>query len=112
MLLNGTVCLDMSASNLDDVSELVLDNMVNTGSLSFDKKADVKDAILKKHRHQYEGQKHKHHHHHDGESHGLGSKIPLIRSLADIGRNHSSSKSEFDKDVRILVAVGCGFGGG
>ncbi|TRY61887.1 hypothetical protein TCAL_09266 [Tigriopus californicus] len=88
MLLNGTVCLDMSAGNLDDIAELTLDNMVNANLLPYDKKVFVKDAILKKHRHLYEKQS-KH-----GESSSSNiSKLPLIRSLADIGRNHSSSKS-------------------
>lgn len=86
MLLNGTICLDMAATNLEDICELTLDNMINSGVLSFDKKAFVKDAILKKHRHQYEGDK-------SSNGHNM-SKLPLIRSLADIGRNHSSSKSE------------------
>ena len=35
MLLNGTVCLDMSASNLEDVAELALDNMVRLSPLHF-----------------------------------------------------------------------------
>ena len=54
---------------LDDICELTLDNMINANVLTYDKKAFVKDAILKKHRHQYEGEKekkhHNHHHHHD-----------------------------------------------
>ena len=54
MLLNGTICLDMAASNLDDICELTLDNMINANVLPYDKKPFVKDAILKKHRHQYE----------------------------------------------------------
>ena len=66
-----------------------LDNMINTNVLTFDKKPFVKEAILKKHRHQYEGEKHKDHSHHSNMS-----KLPLIRSLAEIGRSHSSSKSE------------------
>ena len=51
----------------------------------------VKMAMLKKHRHQFEGIKKQ-----VGES-GSGtnlSKLPIIRSLADIGRTHSSSKSK------------------
>ena len=67
-----------------------LDNMINTNVLTFDKKPFVKEAILKKHRHQYEGEKHKDHSHHSNMS-----KLPLIRSLAEIGRSHSSSKSEW-----------------
>ena len=87
MILNGTICLDMAASTLDDICELALDNMINANVLTFDKKAFVKDAILKKHRHQYEGQK-------DKKEGSNMSKLPLIRSLAEIGRNHSSSKSK------------------
>ena len=89
LLLNGTVCLDMTATNLDDICELALDNMVNMNQLSYDKKAVAKEAILKKHRHQYEGQ-HSNKKHSDNNM----SRLPLIRSLAEIGRNHSTSKSE------------------
>ncbi|CAB4064126.1 Electrogenic sodium bicarbonate cotransporter 1,Anion exchange protein 4,Sodium-driven chloride bicarbonate exchanger,Electroneutral sodium bicarbonate exchanger 1,Sodium bicarbonate cotransporter 3,Electrogenic sodium bicarbonate cotransporter 4,Anion exchange protein 3 [Lepeophtheirus salmonis] len=66
LILNNTVCLDMSATNLNDIAELVLDNM---------------------HRHQYESSKKN-----DGSASNM-SKLPIIRSLAEIGRNHSSSKS-------------------
>jgi hypothetical protein len=52
MLLNGTICLDMSANNLEDICDLALDTMVNSNQLPFEKKTCVKDAILKKHRHQ------------------------------------------------------------
>ena len=88
MILNGTICLDMAATTLDDICELALDNMINANVLTFDKKAFVKDAILKKHRHQYEGSQK------DKKEGSNMSKLPLIRSLAEIGRNHSSSKSK------------------
>jgi len=52
MLLNGTICLDMSAYTLDDICDLALETMVNANQLPHDKKNLVKDAILKKHRHQ------------------------------------------------------------
>ena len=51
----------------------------------------VKAAMLKKHRHQFEGMKKQH------PENGIGSdmsKLPLIRSLADIGKTHSSAKSK------------------
>jgi sodium bicarbonate transporter 10 len=41
MLLNGTVMLDMDASSLEQVADLVLDNMVNAGSLPFDSREKV-----------------------------------------------------------------------
>ena len=50
MLMNGTVCLDVAGANLETITELVLDNMVNTGTIRYDKKTIVKEAILKRHR--------------------------------------------------------------
>jgi hypothetical protein len=52
MLLNGTICLDMSAYTLEDICDLALETMANGNQLPYDKKNLVKDAILKKHRHQ------------------------------------------------------------
>lgn len=83
LLLNGTVILDMEASSLEQISDLVLDNMVNAGSLALDAKDKVRDALLRRHRHQHERRK-------DNNV----SRLPIIRSLAEIGRNHSSSKSK------------------
>ena len=56
---------------LDDICELTLDNMINANVLTYDKKAFVKDAILKKHRHQFEAgeKKHEHKNHHHGRYH-------------------------------------------
>ncbi|KAK9509940.1 hypothetical protein O3M35_004824 [Rhynocoris fuscipes] len=83
LLLNGTVLLDMEANSLEQVADLFLDNMVNAGSLTFDTREKVKEALLRRHRHQHEKRK-------DNQM----SRLPIIRSLADIGRNHSSSKME------------------
>ena len=41
LLLNGTVCLDMAASCLDEIADLTLDTMINCGSLPADKKDQV-----------------------------------------------------------------------
>ena len=53
MLLNGTICLDMSASNLDQILEVMLDNMVNTNKLTHDKRHLIKNALIKPKVHQY-----------------------------------------------------------
>jgi len=90
LLLNGTVCLDMAASSLDEIADLTLDTMINCGALPMDKKEQVKVAMLKKHRHQFEGIKKQAGE--NGSSSNM-SKLPIIRSLADIGKTHSSSKS-------------------
>nr|ACH96581.1 NDAE-A [Aedes aegypti] len=72
--------LDMEAVSLEQIAELVCENMVNAGTLPIEARDKVIDALLKRHKHQHE----------------FGSKktrLPLIRSLADIGKNHSSSKN-------------------
>uniref|UniRef100_A0A2M4ADD8 Anion exchange protein n=1 Tax=Anopheles triannulatus TaxID=58253 RepID=A0A2M4ADD8_9DIPT len=81
LLLNGTVMLDMEASGLEQIAELVCENMVNSGTLPVEARDKVIDALLKRHKHQHEFGSKK-------------SRLPLIRSLADIGKNHSSSKRE------------------
>ncbi|XP_014248076.1 sodium bicarbonate cotransporter 3 isoform X2 [Cimex lectularius] len=83
LLLNGTVLLDMEAQSLEQVADLFLDNMVNAGTVTFDTREKVRESILRRHRHQHERRK-------DSQM----SRLPIIRSLADIGRNHSSSKIE------------------
>ncbi|XP_049301401.1 sodium-driven chloride bicarbonate exchanger isoform X4 [Anopheles funestus] len=81
LLLNGTVMLDMEAISLEQIAELVCENMVNSGTLPVEARDKVIDALLKRHKHQHEFGNKK-------------SRLPLIRSLADIGKNHSSSKIE------------------
>ncbi|XP_035906905.1 sodium-driven chloride bicarbonate exchanger isoform X7 [Anopheles stephensi] len=81
LLLNGTVMLDMEAVSLEQIAELVCENMVNSGTLPVEARDKVIDALLKRHKHQHEFGSKK-------------SRLPLIRSLADIGKNHSSSKIE------------------
>ncbi|XP_071569992.1 electroneutral sodium bicarbonate exchanger 1 isoform X3 [Temnothorax nylanderi] len=82
LLLNGTVMLDMEAGSLEQIADLVLDNMINKEVLSVELREKVREALLVRHRHQHERRK-------DNNM----SKLPIIRSLAEIGRNHSSSKN-------------------
>ncbi|XP_065309256.1 electroneutral sodium bicarbonate exchanger 1 isoform X8 [Dermacentor albipictus] len=82
-ILNGTVMLDMEASSLENIADLVLENMVNGGQLPAGEQLErTKEVLLRRHRHQ-----------HERHRTDKGSRLPLIRSLADIGRN--SSKSMF-----------------
>lgn len=77
LILNGTVILDMEASSMEQIADLVLDNLINNNGLPLDKKEKVREALLKRHRHQ-----------HQRKHHGL----PFIRSFNEM-RNHSTSKS-------------------
>lgn len=89
LILNGTVMLDMDATNLDTISDLVCENMINSGIMSAQSKEDVKAALLRRHRHQHESKK--------------KDKFPIIRSLTEIGKNHSSSKSKFTNFIYKIV---------
>ena len=64
-------------------SDLVLDNMVNSKHIDETHRERVRDALLARHRHQ-----------HDKEQSSGKKGLPLIRSLADIGRKHSERKLE------------------
>ncbi|XP_026669490.1 electroneutral sodium bicarbonate exchanger 1 isoform X11 [Ceratina calcarata] len=94
LLLNGTVMLDMEAISLEQVADLVLDNMINKGSLSIEAREKVREALLVRHRHQHERRK-------DNNM----SRLPIIRSLADIGRNHSSSKMEESNSAPAIAGA-------
>lgn len=105
-LLNaGTVMLDMEARSLEEVAALLCDCMCSTGAITEEQRGRVHDVLLRRHRHQHEnGHRghhggHWHHRKHGGGGGGDGtstpiSRLPIIRSLAEIGRNHSSSKSK------------------
>ncbi|XP_051062761.1 sodium bicarbonate cotransporter 3 isoform X1 [Phodopus roborovskii] len=74
-ILNGTVMLDMRASTLDEIADMVLDNMIASGQLDDSIRENVREALLKRHHHQNEKR--------------FTSRIPLVRSFADIGKKHS-----------------------
>ncbi|XP_031773764.1 LOW QUALITY PROTEIN: electroneutral sodium bicarbonate exchanger 1 [Apis florea] len=94
LLLNGTVMLDMEANSLEQIADLVLDNMINKGSLPAESREKVREALLVRHRHQHERRK-------DNNM----SRLPIIRSLAEIGRNHSSSKMEESNSAPAIAGA-------
>ncbi|XP_044187466.1 solute carrier family 4 member 4a isoform X3 [Thunnus albacares] len=69
----GTIMLDMEASTLPQVVELITDNQIENGQLKADLKDKVMYTLLRKHRHQ--------------------TKKSNLRSLADIGKTVSSANS-------------------
>ncbi|XP_017099020.2 electroneutral sodium bicarbonate exchanger 1 isoform X4 [Drosophila bipectinata] len=90
LLVNGSVMLDMEAHNLEVMADLVCDQMVSAGTLPPGVKDKVKDALLRRHRHQHEYAK--------------KTRLPIIRSLADM-RNQSSSKIEEQSSGHTLGAT-------
>lgn len=89
LLLNNIVMLDMDAPSLDQIVDLVLDNMISSGHLNEGAREKVREALLKRHRHLHDKKEKKE------NSSGNMSRLPIIRSLAEIGKIHSSSKSKF-----------------
>ncbi|XP_035714213.1 electroneutral sodium bicarbonate exchanger 1 isoform X3 [Folsomia candida] len=90
LLLNNIVMLDMEALSLDQIADLILDNMISSGHLEASGREKVREALLRRHRHLHE----------KGKNSGANSsssnmsRLPIIRSLAEIGKSHSSSKIE------------------
>ncbi|XP_044148984.1 sodium bicarbonate cotransporter 3 isoform X7 [Bufo gargarizans] len=74
-ILNGTVMLDMRASTIEEIADMLLDNMTASGQLDDSMRELVREALLKRHHHQNEKK--------------LSNRIPLVRSFADIGKKHS-----------------------
>ncbi|KAG1936739.1 sodium bicarbonate cotransporter 3 isoform X3 [Pimephales promelas] len=74
-ILNGTVMLDMRASTIEEIADMVLDNMVASEQLDESLREKVREAMMKRHHHQNEKK--------------LSNRIPLVRSFADIGKKHS-----------------------
>ncbi|XP_035231920.1 sodium-driven chloride bicarbonate exchanger-like, partial [Stegodyphus dumicola] len=77
-ILNGTIVLDMDAYSLEEIADLVLEHMESSNQISSDVKGNIKEVLLRPHRHQHELR---------SEWSEKGSRLPLIRSLTDVGRN-------------------------
>ncbi|KFQ95840.1 Electrogenic sodium bicarbonate cotransporter 1, partial [Nipponia nippon] len=75
----GSIMLDMEASSLPQVVEMIVDNQIETGLLKSELKDKVTYTLLRKHRHQ--------------------TKKSNLRSLADIGKTVSSASALIGVDV-------------
>lgn len=54
LLTNGTIILDMDANNLDEISDLFCDNIVNAGHIPNSARENIRRTLLLRHRHQHE----------------------------------------------------------
>ncbi|XP_076869334.1 sodium bicarbonate cotransporter 3 isoform X2 [Brachyhypopomus gauderio] len=77
-ILNGTVMLDMRANTIDEIADMIIDRLVASQQLDEDLREKVREAMLKRHQHQNEKK--------------LSNRIPLVRSIADIGEGLSASR--------------------
>ena len=109
MFLQGSILLNLSANNLDEITEIILDDLVNNHNFPSEKRSVVKDAILKRHCHQHEKQHHSPDDNKNNPEAGLImqnnkigcsgvcggmkniKKLSVVRSLSEIGKTHSNS---------------------
>lgn len=88
--------LDLEATSLDQIADLILENMVNSNQLSLDIRDSVKENLLRRHRHQHEKKHDKGHER---------SRLPNIRSLVDIGRTSSKSMFASHSKCRLILVL-------
>ncbi|XP_052079267.1 sodium bicarbonate cotransporter 3-like isoform X1 [Mytilus californianus] len=82
-LMNGTVMLDCEANDIHFVFDMLVDNLIAAKQLEENLKDKVLDTLYLRHHHQYQKK-----HHEDGNSGRF--HLPIIRSLADIGKKFSA----------------------
>uniref|UniRef100_A0A674BW99 Anion exchange protein n=1 Tax=Salmo trutta TaxID=8032 RepID=A0A674BW99_SALTR len=83
----------MRATCIEEIADMLIDSMVASGQLQEELCLKVREAMLKRHHHQNERK--------------LSNRIPLVRSIADIGKKHSdpfSSKTGERRPSRAGVS--------
>uniref|UniRef100_A0A0L8G4E9 Anion exchange protein n=1 Tax=Octopus bimaculoides TaxID=37653 RepID=A0A0L8G4E9_OCTBM len=94
-IMSGTCMLDMDTSNMQQMSDLILDTMMANKQLAEENREKVKETLLSRHRHQHEKRYRK------PEESGSKLHLPIIRSLADIGKKYSEPKNLGQHDTKL-----------
>uniref|UniRef100_A0A669D4D3 Anion exchange protein n=1 Tax=Oreochromis niloticus TaxID=8128 RepID=A0A669D4D3_ORENI len=71
-IINSTVLLDMRASTIEEIADMVLDHQDLYSPLGDELRKKVRETLLKQHHHQNQKK--------------LANRLPLVRSIADIGQ--------------------------
>ncbi|XP_048055354.1 electroneutral sodium bicarbonate exchanger 1 [Megalobrama amblycephala] len=78
-IINGTVLLDMKASCIEEIADLVLDHQEAAHELDDSVRMKVREALLKRHHHQSDKKR--------------NNLLPMVKSLTDSGRRQSEPHS-------------------
>ncbi|XP_035244180.1 electroneutral sodium bicarbonate exchanger 1 isoform X1 [Anguilla anguilla] len=78
-IINGSVLLDMKASCIEEIADMVLDQQEAAQEMDESVRVKVREALLKRHHHQNEKKR--------------NNLIPMVRSFADAGRKQSEPHS-------------------
>ncbi|KAJ8259337.1 hypothetical protein COCON_G00183490 [Conger conger] len=86
-IINGTVLLDLKASCIEEIADMVLDQQETAQELDESVRVKVREALLKRHHHQNEKKR--------------NNLIPIVRSFADAGRKQSEPHG-MDKSAPVV----------
>ncbi|XP_041097584.1 electroneutral sodium bicarbonate exchanger 1 isoform X2 [Polyodon spathula] len=86
-LISGTVLLDMQASTIEEIADMVLDHQEASMELDESVRVKVREALLKKHHHQIEKKR--------------NNLLPMVRSFTEAGKKHSEPHS-MDKNGQTV----------
>ncbi|TGZ66322.1 hypothetical protein CRM22_005384 [Opisthorchis felineus] len=89
-LATGVMMLNLEAFTMEQIADLTLNILVSEGRVPPDLRESLTELLLRRHVHLHER-------HRPKLSTRAASNIPLIRSLADIGKRYSSK--EVDKEI-------------
>ncbi|XP_005723468.1 sodium-driven chloride bicarbonate exchanger isoform X1 [Pundamilia nyererei] len=87
-IINSTVLLDMRASTIEEIADMVLDHQELYSPLGDELRKKVRETLLKQHHHQNQKK--------------LANRLPLVRSIADIGRK--TSELHLDKNGQLTAS--------
>ncbi|CAL8108823.1 unnamed protein product [Calicophoron daubneyi] len=96
-LANGVLMLNMEAFTMEQITDLVLNVLVSEAKIPEDSRDKVADIMLRRHVHLHERLRPRL----TGRS---ATNLPIIRSLADIGKRHSSKDVEKDMASQPALA--------
>ncbi|XP_029705659.1 sodium-driven chloride bicarbonate exchanger isoform X3 [Takifugu rubripes] len=84
-IFSGTVLLDMRANTIEEIADMVLDHQEIYSPIGNELRKKVRETLLK-------------HHHHQNQK-KLANRLPIVRSIADMGRR--ASELHLDKNDQM-----------
>uniref|UniRef100_A0A8C6PRP2 Anion exchange protein n=1 Tax=Nothobranchius furzeri TaxID=105023 RepID=A0A8C6PRP2_NOTFU len=90
-IINSTVLLDMRANSIEEIADMVLDHQELYSPLGDELRQKVRETLLKQHHHQSQKK--------------LSNRLPIVRSIADMGRR--ASELHLDKNGLIVAVPPC-----
>ncbi|KAK9537559.1 hypothetical protein VZT92_005165 [Zoarces viviparus] len=87
-IINSTVLLDMRANTVEEIADMVLDHQELYSPLGDERRKKVRETLLKRHHHQNQKK--------------LANRLPIVRSIADMGRR--TSEHNLDKNGQMTAS--------